>query len=68
MSKSYNNFIALEDNPKDMFGKIMRISDELMVRYYELLTDINVDDLSDLKNRKGRFQGENPQRHKDKIS
>jgi tyrosyl-tRNA synthetase len=44
MSKSYNNYIALNDTPKDMFGKIMSISDELMYRYYELLTqnDINV--------------------------
>ncbi|MDR3274798.1 MAG: tyrosine--tRNA ligase [Endomicrobium sp.] len=44
MSKSYNNYIALNDSPKDMFGKIMSISDELMYRYYELLTqtDLNV--------------------------
>ena len=39
MSKSYGNYIALNDTPKDMFGKIMSISDGLMLRYYELLTD-----------------------------
>jgi tyrosyl-tRNA synthetase len=46
MSKSYNNYIALNDIPKDMFGKIMSISDELMYKYYELLTQ---DDLSLVK-------------------
>jgi tyrosyl-tRNA synthetase len=38
MSKSAGNYIALEDRPADMFGKLMSISDELMLRYYELLT------------------------------
>ncbi|MDR1400998.1 MAG: tyrosine--tRNA ligase [Endomicrobium sp.] len=42
MSKSYNNYIALNDSPKDMFGKIMSISDTLMYRYYELLTQVNL--------------------------
>jgi tyrosyl-tRNA synthetase len=37
MSKSLDNYISLEDNPTDMFGKIMSISDEIMVKYYELL-------------------------------
>jgi tyrosyl-tRNA synthetase len=38
MSKSFGNYIALEDRPPDMFGKLMSISDTLMLRYYELLT------------------------------
>lgn len=38
MSKSVGNYIALEDAPADMFGKVMSISDPLMMRYYELLT------------------------------
>jgi tyrosyl-tRNA synthetase len=38
MSKSVGNYIALEDKPDEMFGKIMSISDDLMVRYFELLT------------------------------
>ncbi len=38
MSKSVGNYIALEDKPGDMFGKVMSISDTLMYRYYELLT------------------------------
>ncbi len=49
MSKSLNNYIAVEDSPKEMFGKTMRVSDELMLRYYELLTDITTDELSTLK-------------------
>jgi tyrosyl-tRNA synthetase len=38
MSKSYNNYIGLNEEPKEMFGKIMSVSDEIMYRYYELLT------------------------------
>ena len=38
MSKSFGNYIALEDKPGEMFGKLMSISDDLMIRYYELLT------------------------------
>ena len=39
MSKSLGNYVAIEDPPFEMFGKIMSISDELMFRYYELLSD-----------------------------
>lgn len=40
MSKSYGNYIGITEPPQDMFGKIMSISDQLMWRYYELLTDV----------------------------
>jgi tyrosyl-tRNA synthetase len=43
MSKSVGNYIALEDKPGEMFGKIMSISDTLMYRYYELLTTESLD-------------------------
>ena len=46
MSKSVGNYIALEDKPGDMFGKLMSISDALMYRYYELLT---TEDLGQVK-------------------
>ena len=49
MSKSLDNFIALVDSPRDMFGKTMRVSDELMYRYYELLTDIPASQLNKMK-------------------
>ena len=43
MSKSYGNYIGINDTPQDMFGKIMSISDELMMQYYELLTTEDLD-------------------------
>ncbi len=45
MSKSFGNVIALEDRPSDMYGKFMSISDDLMMRYYELLTVSNLDEV-----------------------
>jgi tyrosyl-tRNA synthetase len=39
MSKSYDNYIAFDDSPRDMFGKIMSIPDSLMMKYFRLLTD-----------------------------
>jgi tyrosyl-tRNA synthetase len=41
MSKSLGNYVAFNDEPKDMFGKIMSIPDALMKKYYELLTDFS---------------------------
>jgi tyrosyl-tRNA synthetase len=49
MSKSLDNYIGVNENPKDMFGKTMRVSDELMYRYYELLTDMNSDEIAKIK-------------------
>lgn len=49
MSKSLDNYIGVNESPKDMFGKIMRISDELMFRYYELLTDFIPTEILKLK-------------------
>ena len=40
MSKSYGNYVAFNDPPNDMFGKLMSIPDVLMSKYYELLTDV----------------------------
>jgi tyrosyl-tRNA synthetase len=45
MSKSYGNSIGLNDEPNDMFGKVMRVSDPLMLSYYEMLTSENLDAL-----------------------
>jgi len=49
MSKSLNNYIAIKDTPKDMFGKIMSISDDLMWRYYEILSYISSSELKNIK-------------------
>ncbi|MDQ6995304.1 MAG: tyrosine--tRNA ligase [Mariprofundaceae bacterium] len=43
MSKSLHNYIAIEDDASDQFGKLMSASDDLMMRYYELLTDVSLD-------------------------
>ncbi len=48
MSKTFNNAIALEDSPANMFGKVMSIPDELMFRYYTLLTDENLSEIRSL--------------------
>ena len=50
MSKSLDNYIALEDSPDDMFGKIMSITDELMWRYFSLLSFKNSDEIAEYKN------------------
>ncbi len=49
MSKSLNNYIGIDELPDQMFGKVMSISDDLMWRYYELLTDLTESEISDLK-------------------
>ena len=49
MSKSLKNFIAIKEDPKDMFAKIMSISDELMWKYYDLISDKSTKDIERLK-------------------
>jgi len=49
MSKSLGNYVALEDSPDDMFGKIMSISDDLMWRYFSLLSFKSSEEISNLK-------------------
>ncbi len=49
MSKSYGNYVGIDEPPDVMFGKLMSISDELMLKYYELLSDITIDELKSLK-------------------
>jgi tyrosyl-tRNA synthetase len=49
MSKSLNNYIGISDTADDVFGKIMSISDELMFRYYELLSDLSMEDVNQIR-------------------
>jgi tyrosyl-tRNA synthetase len=49
MSKSLNNAIGIHEPPLEMYGKLMSISDEMMWRYYELLTDVQVADIEKMK-------------------
>ncbi len=50
MSKSLGNYIGINEAPDEMFGKIMSINDELMLKYYELLSHISLEELNALKN------------------
>ncbi|NNJ95943.1 MAG: tyrosine--tRNA ligase [Gammaproteobacteria bacterium] len=58
MSKSLNNYIGIADEPKDMFGKIMSISDELMWRYFELLSLRSISEIDSF--RRDIEAGKNP--------
>ena len=58
MSKSLGNYIGIEETPSEMFGKVMSISDALMWRYYELVTDLSPSQISDLRSQ--IEHGENP--------
>ena len=58
MSKSLNNYIGITDPPEDMFGKVMSISDELMWRYFELLSFRPMTEIESLRQRVA--QGGNP--------
>ncbi|MEO5858865.1 MAG: tyrosine--tRNA ligase, partial [Pyrinomonadaceae bacterium] len=49
MSKSLNNYIGIDESPNEMFGKVMSISDDLMWRYYELVTDLTPSEISNLR-------------------
>ena len=49
MSKSYDNYISISDEPADMFGKIMSISDELMWKYFDLLSSLKPSEIVSIK-------------------
>jgi len=49
MSKSYGNYIGINEPPQEIYGKVMSISDALMWRYYELLTDVKVAEIEQMK-------------------
>ncbi|MDI6844501.1 MAG: tyrosine--tRNA ligase [Anaerosomatales bacterium] len=51
MSKSYGNYVGLTDEPAEMFGKVMSIPDELMVKYYRLCTALSVAEIDEIESR-----------------
>jgi tyrosyl-tRNA synthetase len=59
MSKSLGNYIGITEPPSEIFGKTMSISDDLMLRYYELLTDVSLDEVKAMhpKEAKKRLAG-----------
>ena len=66
MSKSLNNYIGIKDKPNDMFGKVMSVSDDLMWRYYELLSFESIETIEGLK--ESINNGENPRNVKVKLA
>lgn len=66
MSKSLGNYIGIKDEPNDMFGKVMSVSDDLMWRYYELLSFLSLEEIEDLK--QAVANGENPRNVKIKLA
>ena len=66
MSKSLNNYIALNDRPNEMFGKIMSVSDDLMWRYFDLLSFRSNDEIASFKDKVKN--GENPMIFKKKLA
>lgn len=66
MSKSYGNFVALTENANDMYGKLMSTADEEIITYFEVLTDIDMNEVKDMENK--IKAGENPMQFKKKLA
>ncbi len=66
MSKSLGNYIGIQDAPNEMFGKVMSISDDLMWRYYELLSFESLESIAEMK--QAVAEGENPRNIKIKLA
>ncbi len=49
MSKSLNNYVGISEPPREQYGKLLSITDELMIKYYELLSHISLDELNAMK-------------------
>lgn len=71
MSKSLDNYIGFDDSPRDMFGKTMRVSDQLMLRYYELATDVPLSEIAAMKTAMAKPKdqgGVNPRDYKVRLA
>jgi len=66
MSKSLGNYIGINESPDEMFGKIMSINDEIMYKYFELLTDVDMSEIEEMK--KDQENGENPMIFKKRLA
>ena len=56
MSKSYNNYVGINELPQEMFGKIMSLSDNMMMKYYELLTDSDLEEIKSLHPKEAKMR------------
>jgi tyrosyl-tRNA synthetase len=66
MSKSYGNYVALTDEPNEMYGKLMSVADEEIVPYFELLTDVADEEVATIKSELSN--GTNPMTHKKRLA
>ena len=66
MSKSYGNYIGITEPPKEIYGKVMSISDQLMWRYYELLTDVTTAQIGEMQQKTA--SGTNPMQYKKELA
>lgn len=66
MSKSLNNFIALTENPVDMYGKLMRITDDMIIEYFSVLTDVTIAEIDEMAAK--IKAGENPMEFKKHLA
>jgi tyrosyl-tRNA synthetase len=66
MGKSFGNYVALTEKPNDMFGKLMSITDDLIISYFTLLTDVPLSEISDME--KSMKEGSNPMEFKKKLA
>ncbi len=66
MSKTFNNYIALKDSPKEMYGKVMSIADDLIIDYFTLATEVPLIEIEEIK--KSLSSGDNPRDHKARLA
>lgn len=67
MSKSLGNAISLQDTSKEMFGKIMSIPDDLIISYFQLLTDLQPQEIAEMQTEM-QTNGKNPKIYKEKLA
>lgn len=66
MGKTTGNYIGINEDPKDMYGKTMSIPDNLIVRYFELTTNLSIDEINDINSK--LLSGENPRNLKMRLA
>ncbi len=67
MSKSLDNYIGIKDKPTDMYGKVMSLPDKLIVRYFELVTDLDPQEVQEIKE-EIEVNNLNPMQYKKKLA
>ncbi|MGD9129897.1 MAG: tyrosine--tRNA ligase [Candidatus Woesebacteria bacterium] len=66
MSKSFSNYVSLTENPENMYGKLMSMSDEMITEYFKVLTDVPLSEIEEME--KAIQAGENPMTFKKKLA